>query len=78
MPSSDDKIAPNDWDCVLGLDPSRHKTATLPLHDCRGHEGDFQLDIDGFEFHAFDTNVDVRADEKAYQEECREFLQRLL
>ncbi len=73
-PPPNDTIAVNDWDCVLGLDPARHKQTTLPVHDCRGHESDFILDTHGFCFRTLETSVDIRTDEAGYIEEVKPLL----
>ncbi|RDW57026.1 hypothetical protein BP6252_13898 [Coleophoma cylindrospora] len=73
-PPPNDVIAVNDWDCVLGLDPARHKQATLSVHDCRGHESDFTLDTDGFCFRTLDTSVDIETNEAGYLEEVKPLL----
>jgi hypothetical protein len=65
-PPPGDTIAVNDWNCILGLDPARHKQATLPVHDCRGHESDFTLDTHGFCFRTLESSVDIRTDEAGY------------
>lgn len=73
-PQPNDTIAVNDWGCVLGLNPARHKQTALPVYDCRGHESDVIPNIYSFCFRTLKTNVDLRTDEDGYIEEVKPLL----
>lgn len=74
LPKPNETIAVNDWDCVLGLDPSRHKEVTLPLLDGRRHEQDFTFDREGFCFRTLDVKEDITVNEAAYVRQVEELL----
>lgn len=74
LPNPNETIAVNDWDCVLGLDPSRYKEVTLPLFDCREHEEDFTFDRDGFCFRTLNVEEDIIVNEASYVRQVEEML----
>lgn len=68
--SNDWPIAVNDLETFLGL--KNRVIVRQPIQDCRGREGDFQLDSHGFCFRNHETKLDLRQGNDIQEEYGRE------